>query len=157
MRFNKSTGFTIIELVVVILIVGIVAAYVTVRTPQTASFDMSDSFEALKYDLRLTQILSMSLNERYRFVIDTANDSYEIQDASGTPFYNPAAEATSTVLPGNIQLTGNHTTLIFDGRGLPRNSSGSNSAISTPATYTLTLGSDVRTVSVEPQTGLVHD
>jgi MSHA pilin protein MshC len=149
---NKtSKGFTLIELIVVMIIISIVATYVSMRNPNTSSFDLNSALKNLMLDLRLTKTLSMSLNSNYRLVLSAS--SYQIKNEAEVPFFNVAADSTTTsILPLTISAS---TTIIFNSLGQPLDNS--NNVINTVTTITITDGTNSRSIEIEPQTGFIHE
>ncbi len=149
---KNSNGFTLIELIVVITIISIMAAFISIRSTGTSSFTLNGAIKNLLLDVRLTKTLSMSLSSHYRIVL--LSSSYEIQDASATPFFNLAAESTTTSLSSEIRIS-SLTTVIFNSLGQPVDVS--NNLLTTSTTITMTDGTNNRNIIIEPQTGFIHE
>lgn len=153
-----SSGFTLLELIVTITVISILSYAVYVRLPTQSTFELNTAITALKYDIRLTQVLATSLNRRYRIVISA--NSYDIQDESSVPYFNPSANSTTTTLPSGLELSGSPGTLIFDGLGVPYNGS---VELTSASEYNIkTIGSTCpsstcRSIRVEPRTGFAHE
>lgn len=155
---KKPYGFTMIELVAVIAILGILSAYAVLRSPSTNTFDLNSAANALLEDIRLVKTLSMSLNEHYR--IQFTASSYQIRKSNGTAFYNPAAQSTVTNLPNNVSLSLSagisNNTIVFNPLGQPLLTS--NTPITNNITITLSSpGSPSRIITIESQTGFAYE
>jgi prepilin-type N-terminal cleavage/methylation domain-containing protein len=148
---KNNDGFTLIELIVIISIISILGVALMIRTPSTTPFELSGTHDTFIQDIRLAQILSMSLNARYRIV--TQSNSYQILDANLTPYFNAAANASTVNFPEGITLTP-ATTIIFDALGSPYNAT--NTPLTNSLTFTLTGGTDTRTITLTPETGFVQ-
>jgi len=149
----KNQGFTIIEMVMVIVILGILASYVSIKSPSPISFDLNGATNQLLNNIRLTKSLSMSLNEQYRIALDSTNNRYQLQDSSGAPFPHPATNLDFTDLPTDVSLAGS-STIIFNALGQPLISG---SLITSPVTITLNAGGTSQSIIIEPQTGFAHE
>lgn len=151
---NRQSGFTLIELVMVTILLAIVATYAAMRFPSQASMQASGFASTFLQDLQLTAALSISGNQRYRMVISSS--SYQIQDASLTPIILPGTQpgvgSTTNTAPAGVTITG-LSGIIFDSLGTPYDLN--NVALSAPATFTISSGTSSRTITVTPQTGYV--
>lgn len=141
---QKSSGFTVLELVIVIVILSIVAFAAFVKTPGT-SVNLDAQAERLANDIRYTQNLAMARNQHYRIVFDPAASSYTIQDGAENTDYSVTLAPTTLTTP--------LTMIIFNNKGTPY------SDISTPltntVTITLTSGEATSSVVITPDTGRV--
>lgn len=141
-----------VELIVVMLVLSILAAYISLRTPSKTSFELNDVIENFKQDLLFTKTLSMSLNQRYQMV--ASSNSYQIQNQASAPFTMPSTGADSISLPSGITLT-TPSTIQFNALGQPLDVT--SVAITTAQNFTFSDGSTSRTIIVEPQTGFIHE
>lgn len=153
MTYPSAKGFTLIELVVVITLIGIMSAYVAIKEASTTPFDLDVEANKLLTDVRLARTLSMSFNQNYRFVVTSAN-TYQIKDASNTAYYNPAAESVTSNISSSFTLSPT-TTIAFNGLGQSMNAS--NVLNASAVTLTLSDGSHTRSITIEPQTGFIHE
>jgi prepilin-type N-terminal cleavage/methylation domain-containing protein len=155
---TKTSGFTITEMVIVIVLTAILATAILVRWSYfSTSLDTQTAL--LINNIRYTQNLSMSKNERYRLVIDTVNNSYSIKNNVGTTVELPNGSYI-TSFPYGISfgsLTNiTNNTIIFDAKGVPYTGSGAGTIIAATATIVLQNNSgDTRTIQISPATGKV--
>lgn len=148
---KKTHGFTLIELIVLISIMSILLAIGLVKMPSVDLFKTHTFSNVLLSDLRLTQALSMSQNERYRLVIGAS--SYQIQDQNGVAISHPETSTSSIGYPTGVSITPTMT-LMFDSLGKPYDSTGT--ALSTALTLTVSSTGSSHVVTVSPQTGFVQ-
>lgn len=135
---QRAQGFTLLELIAVIVIVSVMSIFIMISYPSNASFSLFSLTNQLKRDIRYTQTLAMSLNANY--TITTSVNNYIISP-------NPPAGAVSVTLPAGVTLSVNSIT--FDSMGNP-----SNAAVET-ITITATGGGS-SSFTVAPETGFVH-
>ena len=151
---NKQlqAGFTLIEVVVVIVILGIISVYATPKSVSTAEITLPSQAQKLASDIRHTQVLATSWGKSLRLSIITgSNGTYSVSCVTSgsspcdiSPVVNPSGGSFSVSLQKNVVLGGT-STVDFNSLGQP----------SAAATYTLTTGSSTITVSVAALTGFV--
>jgi prepilin-type N-terminal cleavage/methylation domain-containing protein len=153
--FKSSKGFTLIEMIAILLILGLVAAFAVPRwTARTTNLYAQTN--NLLNDIRYTQNLAMTQGQRYRINLMAPN-TYSITTLTGTAVINPGSNTTVSTLGTGIQygtITNLPSSLIsFDGKGKPYIDSGATTALTTTATIVLTTGSANYTISISPGTG----
>lgn len=167
-HYSKSKGFTLVELTIVIVVVGILITYVVLMWPDK-SIELDTQAAQLASDIRYVQSLSMSHNNNtatnnlYLYRLDLSNSNqYQILDGSGNPIKYPPGSSTTIVSLGNgISMSNNRTSyLVFDGTGTPyysQTASGTGNKATQNMTITLSSPgvSNVR-LRVYRYTGLVE-
>jgi len=156
-------GFTMIELVIVMVILGIAAAIVVPMASSAGSMQVRAAVNMVAADLEYAKSMSISRGQRYSVVVDKATETYRIIDESGTTIPHPVKKgflytidfrADSRISQVDIfDVSFDGTNLVsFDYLGSPFNGTGTslNSGV-----ITLRAGGITRTVSVEPVTGYV--
>ena len=151
---NKQlqAGFTLIEVVVVIVILGIISVYATPKSVSTAEITLPSQAQKLASDIRHAQVLATSWGKSLRLsIIAGKNGTYSVSCVTSgsspcnvSPVVNPSGGSFSVSLQKNVVLGGT-STVDFNSLGQP----------SAAATYTLTTGSSTITVSVAALTGFV--
>jgi prepilin-type N-terminal cleavage/methylation domain-containing protein len=155
---NTSQGFTLIELVMVILIAGILAVVAFFQWP---GYNLNLGAKALQLqsDVRYTQALSMNSDQRYYLSINTSTNSYQILNASGTAIVLESGGTTATLGAGIAfgLLTNLPNKLIqFNGSGIPYTTTSlPGTQLASTATIPMTTGSFTQTISITPLTGMV--
>lgn len=153
----KSHGFTLIELVVVLILISILAVGVYIAWP-TTTINLGAEADQIADDLRYTQSLSMTKGARYRWT-KVSSTTYQIQDSSGNPVLLALGSSTATLnsgitfgtftnLPNNL--------IVFNGQGVPYTDTGSpGTTLASAATITVTASGQTKIISITPQTGQV--
>ncbi len=151
---RKDNGFTLIELVLVILIAAILSTYAIIRFP-TGSINIAAQADQIMADIRHAQSLAINRGQRYR--INFNNDRYWISSADGATLYtHPASGSTMILLDTGITLSSSHGFLVFDGQGTPyTNALTPGTTLATNAVITLSTSGETRTVRISPETGRV--
>lgn len=154
---GRVSGFTALELMLVVVMVGLLAVFAAPRIFTTSSITLPASAAQLAASIRYTQSLAMSRGQRYR--INFTAGSYQITDGGGAPIVQPLTASTAAVslapatLSGfNPPLTGNY--VAFDGKGVPYVSA--TTVLAGTATITLTAGSEAASVAIAAETGHVR-
>jgi len=147
----RVAGFTLIELIIVIVVVGIISAFVVSRAMPRAG-ESTAGYQAQQFanDLRHAQMLAMTWGKDLNFT--TATASYSVSCASGStgpcassPVIDPGHSGAFAVALDNVTLSP-ATTLTFDIVGKP----------SSAASFTLAAdGVTMATVTVAAGTGFV--
>ena len=154
---GRIRGFSLLELVTVLVLVGILAVFAAPNLFTTQSITLPATSAQLAASIRYAQSLSMSRGQRYR--INFTGNTYQITDMLGGTV-QPSTPSTGTalvsVLPAalsgyNPPLTLNY--VAFDTKGVPYTSA--TAVLLATATITLTSGSDTSTITIAPETGRV--
>ncbi|KTD05596.1 prepilin-type N-terminal cleavage/methylation domain-containing protein [Fluoribacter gormanii] len=133
---RRTSGFTLIELIVIILIITLIALYYGIKTPSVSLYSLSSITEQLRRDIRYTQTLASSLNTNYSIILLT--NSYTISP-------NPPNGAYSVNMPAGITLSS--VSITFNSMGAPDSG----------AIITITAsGVGTNTLTVSAETGFVN-
>ncbi len=150
---GASRGFTLVELILVMVIAGILAAVAVPRMLGRSSFDTRGFADQLAATVRFAQKLAIS-QRRDVFVQLTASDATlcfvavaPCAAASRAP--GPGGETPYTVtVPGGVAIASPLAALSFDATGRPN----------TAALLDIQVnGAGAHHVFVERETGFVHD
>lgn len=146
---SGQRGFSLVELVIVLVLIGVLAAYASTRFDE-ADYERESHARELITALRYAQEKAMTNTgtaANYQVVTDA--NGFTVQLSDGTAVADPHSGAASYLrnwsnttvsnsAPGNM--------VRFDGRGAPTSG----------ATITITTGGASRTVTVEATTGYAH-
>ncbi len=155
---KKKSGFTIIELVIIITIISIVATYALMKFPSTPGINVSAQAQQLANDIRFTQTLAMTSGQDYYLKI--TGSTYQILSASGTPqtfaFGNITTRLNTGITFGNYLATLPNGLIAFDALGIPYTTNPTAATFLTVlATIPLNGGGSTSTVTITPETGRV--
>ena len=149
MQTRTHSGFTLIELVVVLAILGSLAAF---ALPRWAPSDTTVAAQAdrLASDLRHAQAMAMSQARTLTLDIQGASN-YRVVDSTSMTVTDPATQQPFTVnMDNNVTVAGTDTT--FDSLGRPVSGG---SLLASARVFTLSGSSTTATVTVSAVTGFV--
>ncbi len=154
---EKIAGFTIIELIAIVMIISILAV-LTVFSWQGTTINLEAQAQQIANDIRYAQSLAMTKGVRYRWV-RASSTTYQIVNSSGTPITFARGNTTITLnsgitfgaftnLPNNL--------VAFNGKGIPYTDTGSpGTALAAAATIPITQSSETESIVISPGTGRV--
>jgi MSHA pilin protein MshC len=155
---TDNRGFTIIEIVVVLVLISIIAAATFQRSISTDQMNFRSQFDKIQNQMRYPQSIAMKHSEWWGFACD-GNDYWIF---TGT---NKDTVSEHRQLPGqeNIKIaltdlgvTMTPFTVIFDSYGIPYWGDW-NTKMSTEETINLTgSGASPGSVTIIPETGLIR-
>ena len=151
---GSSRGFTMVELILVIVIAGILATVAVPRLVGRNSFDTRGFADQLAATVRFAQKLAVA-QRRNVFVQLTANDATLCYDpACATPAPGPGGEKFYKITaPGGVAIASPLAVLAFDPGGRPQTAA----LLDIQAQLDIPInGSGTHHVYVEQETGYVH-
>ena len=159
MQKRNMAGFTLVEMLAVIVMIGILAATVFVR-PSGRSIGLAPQAHQLANDIRYTQMLAMTRGDQ-RYCLILSASGYRLGKGSNcaTSEAHPALGTTALFALDSASLSGYTATLTngyvsFDGRGKPYISDAA--ALNNTASITLTSAGQTRVITITPETGRVQ-
>lgn len=155
-KFNTHYGFTIIELIIVIVIIGIVTAVIAPRFFKLQTFEERGYYDEVMSAIRYAHKTAMATSCDYK--VSVTSTGYEITKRSNCSngvfqhFTNPATGSGNYTAntPSGLGVTGS-LDFYYDNKGQPYNLAG----IEITLISSIDIGS--RTIKVEPYTGFVHN
>jgi MSHA pilin protein MshC len=128
-----SRGFTLVELIMVVVLVGILAVSVVPKFTDTSGFSLAGGAAMAAADIRYTQELAMGTHSSKTVVFTTNNTYYTV-------------DSQTVNLPSKVSISSG-ATFTFNSLGEPTSGGGSS--------VTLSAGAETKTITVDSHTGRV--
>lgn len=154
-KYRNQRGFTMIEIISVLVIIGIMAAVVIVRMSSTEEYDLVSQLDVVKNHIRLAQSRAMNAYKSCGINF-TSKTTYYLFDASApaTPVHM-LGEETATVDLGSggkkstLTITSAPQVITFNGFGSPIDAAGN------PVTSNVTVVTNAGNVTITKNTGFI--
>ncbi|MHB1156691.1 MAG: GspH/FimT family pseudopilin [Phycisphaerales bacterium] len=154
-------GFTLVEILFVVLILGIVAALVVPQIGSTATFEVQGAARTVVADLLFAQNDAIANQTTRKVVFDTVNNRYRVTDSAGNTLSAPWLGGTYQVPFGAgsrfpaaslAAVSFTNTTISFDELGAP-SAGGTIDITAGTQRYRVTVTAITGRISVTPVTG----
>jgi MSHA pilin protein MshC len=154
----RLTGFTLIEMVMVLILIGVLAVVLVPRAPSKGALTFAGQAQQLASDIRYVQTLSMTRGQRYclnltgtgyRMTTSNCSTSVGVEHPTGAvfPITLEGVTLSWTNLPGAL--------ITFTGKGIPYTDVAASTALAANAVITLSGDGGTGYVCVTPATGRV--
>ncbi len=156
---RNNHGFTLVEITVVVILIGIIAAAVFARSISVDQISIVGEVDKIRNHIRYAQSIAMKRNEVW--VISFNATQYWLSDITLNPVQLPGvATATISLADLGVSITGGAFAVYFDPLGIPYHSytdEDTNTPVTSgnPRIITISVGTESRTLTVTPQTGWV--
>lgn len=160
-------GFTLVEIIIVVVILGIAAALVIPSISNAADMQVRSAANRIAADLDYAKNLAITYQSAYSVVFDVSGESYKIQDHIGDPVKNPLTGQSSFIVDFsadsrlsrvNIAVANfdpdSNPSITFDYLGSPHSGTVEGNPLNS-GQITLQADNFSLTVDVEPVTGYI--
>ena len=138
-------GFTIIEVIAVLVIIGIISAVLISRVSSTDVYTLTSEVETLKTNLRYAQLRAMSDNVSWGITYTSSSCTLQ-KNGAPAPSNLPNEDSATHAFQSGVSITSGAGTVSFDEWGSPGASD---------ISITLSTGTDYRTITVTQNTGFI--
>lgn len=150
---KHQRGFTIIEVIAVMVIIGVLAAVVISRMTSPSSFGLVSETDILKGHLRYAQYRAMSHSETWGIQFTTNGYSLVCPSTITTCKLPNEVDETHTLSSGIKISTGVDTAVHFNEWGNPVDASGA--LLTEEKPIVLSDGASVQTIRITQNTGFI--
>ena len=163
-RLLANRGFTLIEILCVVVIIGIASAVILPQLSSRDDLRAASAARALMADLLYAQNRSIALQKMHYVQFNTVTNSYSVLDnmSPANIITHPVLQAPYTVTLGsgslnNVKLVSptfdGQTVVAFDAMGVPYSWSVSGATALAAGSVQVKAGQTTLTVSVAPYSG----
>jgi prepilin-type N-terminal cleavage/methylation domain-containing protein len=146
----RSHGFTLVELIVVMLLLSLVAL-ITFRGPVRTSAPLVSEENILRSQLRYAQSLALA-NNTDSWGISISSGGYTLQTNGATALLSlPGQDSAAYTFSSKVQVTQGIGVVLFDEFGSPVDEFGS--PVESAVSITLSDGVHSRTITLSAETG----
>ena len=152
---RKPCGFTVVELVAVIVIIGLIAAIAAPRFIGRDAFDARGAYGTLTSALRYAQKTAIAQRTTVftNLNIATRTVCLGYTNTCSSPVTDPATQnAYIKTLPSNITITASNNVVGFDGLGRPT----PNAVATFQIQNAVAPSESPRTITIEAETGYIR-
>lgn len=162
--FRSHRGFTLIELVMIIIVVGIVAVYAAPRFGSLSTYNLTRASNELVQAIRFAQEGSMNRVDSSFQLVSGGADIFRVREymysiTSTQEVSSPLTGASPFIANAGewSGITTSSLNLSFDTRGYPcATVAPCSNPMTTTQTITLIAAGETRIITIEPITGFVY-
>ena len=148
MQTPKQQGVTLLELVMVLVIIGVLAA---IAAPRLSLTDSSVHVQAAQIARDIRHIQMLAMNQGRTLIFQSLGNGYRCVDSTNAVISDPASQqAFNFGLENGVTLAGGD--LGFDSLGRPVNAG---TPVAAAVDYNVSGGAQSAVISVAPITGFV--
>ena len=152
-QIKVQNGFTMIEMICVLLIIGIIAVITVVRMTGATNYDLNSQVEVVKAHLRLAQFRAISANSPFGINFNSTTTYYLFNgNAPSTPVLllgENNATISLTAKKSNMTINSAPLVITFNGYGIPGDAS------NVPVTANITVATNGGNITVTKNTGFI--
>lgn len=160
--YKNNRGFTLIEIVIVLVLISIIAAAVFQRSISTDQMNFRSQFDKIQNQVRYPQSMAMKQSEWWGFAHNTTTKDYWIftgtdkDDVSNQRLLPGQKDVKISLTDLGVTITSGSFTVLFDSYGMPYWGDWT-TKMSIQQQIDLTdSGSNSRSFYILPETGLVR-
>jgi prepilin-type N-terminal cleavage/methylation domain-containing protein len=160
-------GFTFIEILIVIVLIGIVAMIAVPMISSSASMQIHSAANIIAADLEYAKSMAISRGQNFSVVFDKSAESYRIENQDGDVITHPVKKGFDYIVSfaddsrlDSVDIVdvdfdpGSNQTITFDYLGSPHSGTEATNPLNS-GIITLQAGGITKTISIEAVTGYI--
>jgi len=152
---KSRNGFTLVEIVIVFLMLGIMAAFVVAKFYDTGTANLNSEVDVVKSHIRYAQSRAMNTNVVWGINISGTNQYSLFRNGNSADTIRlPGQDNLALSLPTGVSF-GSTGIISFDTWGRPYTDAGGTTAQSGARIITLSLGSSTKNITITQNTGFI--
>lgn len=166
-EFRYLTGFTLVELLIVLVLIAIAAMVAVPMMSSAASMQIRSAANMVAADLEYAKSMAISRGQNFSVVFDKNTESYSIKDQTDTIIQHPVKKGSLYTINfqsdsrlGRVDISdavfnpNSSQTITFDYLGSPYSGTGISNPLNS-GVITLNAGGITKRINVEPVTGYI--
>jgi prepilin-type N-terminal cleavage/methylation domain-containing protein len=154
-RLGNNRGFTLIEIIAVLVILAIIAAVVVSRGFSTDTYTLKGTTDVIKTHIRYAQTRAMSTNAVWGINFETTKTYSLFRDGStANRVILPGQDSNIVTLPTNGPSVTSGVIVSFDLFGKPYTNAGATALQDAPRTITVSYGG-TENITIYKNTGFI--
>jgi len=159
---RKRSGFTLIEILIVVVIIAIAAMTAIPMMTSAASMQIRSAANMVAADLEYAKSMAIARGQKFSVVFDKDTDSYSIKDQTGSVIEHPVKKGSNYIIGfrdkglDKVDITdvdfNGTSTVKFDYLGSPYDA---DTSPLNRGVIKLQAGGKTITITVEPVTGFI--
>jgi MSHA pilin protein MshC len=151
-RSKSNQGFTLIEVVAVLIILGILGVVVVSRMSSTSTYGVKSQAEVLKSHIRYAQTMAMGTGTIWGIDVDDSKRYYLFKGTTANMVILPGADSNPVILKANEPSLSTGT-VRFNGKGSPVNADGI--LIDDYTIFKVSMGGEEEEIKITRNTGFI--
>jgi len=156
--YRNNHGFTLIEIVTVLVLMSIIATGVLVGSMNTDQIDLTAQVAKIRNHIRYAQAMALKRSDKNWGIKCDGSTAYWFFEGTnpddGASQLPLPGEKNSKILLSDIKVTMSEFTLLFDRYGIPYKNTLSTKVDNSSNSLSITISGV--TLSVTPETGLIQ-
>ncbi|MEN6507927.1 MAG: prepilin-type N-terminal cleavage/methylation domain-containing protein [Smithella sp.] len=150
-------GFTLLELITVILILGVMASFVAVKFLSISAANLYSETDVIKSHLRYAQTRAMNTNSVWGINISSTTQYSLFQNGNtSNVVILPGQEMSTVTLPTGVNFSSSTLGVVsFDTWGKPYSDAAGTIPPSVSRVITLVYGGDTKSITITQNTGFI--
>lgn len=146
-RSKSNQGFTLIEVIAVLIILGILGVVIATRVSSTSTYSVKSQAAAFKSHIRYAQTMAMGTDSIWGITVSDSKHYFLFKGNESTMVVLPGAESNQVELKADEPSFLSTGTVRFDGKGSP--------IVGDTPSFTVAMGEEKEVINITQNTGFI--